>query len=74
MDRTDEVASDALPTIDLVNGDALRELITCGRGIKAGHLFIPCTLCRAPVDAAAMPLNGQFCASCALASYGHSSN
>jgi hypothetical protein len=57
-----------------VNGDALRELVTCGRRIKAGHLFVPCTLCWVPVDTAAMPLNGQFCASCALASYGHSWN
>jgi hypothetical protein len=57
-----------------VNGDALRELVTSGRRIKAGHLFVPCTLCRVPVDTAAMPLNGQFCASCALASYGHSWN
>jgi hypothetical protein len=74
VDRTDEVASDALPTLDLVNGDALRELITCGRRIKPGYVFVPCTLCLVPVDSAGMPLNGQFCASCALASYGHSSN
>jgi hypothetical protein len=57
-----------------VNGDALRELVTRGRRIKAGHVFVPCRLCGVPVDTATMPLNEQFCAACALASYAHSWN
>jgi hypothetical protein len=57
-----------------VHGNALRELVILGRRLKAGLVFVPCTLCGVPVDTATMPLNEQFCAACALASYAHSWN
>jgi hypothetical protein len=57
-----------------VHSHALLRLITRGPRIKAGVVFVPCTLCRVPLDAATMVLNERLCAACALASYEHSWN
>ncbi|HEV8459875.1 MAG TPA: hypothetical protein VGQ38_04125 [Gaiellaceae bacterium] len=42
-----------------------------GRQIAARVAFVPCRLCRAPIDLATSQTLAHVCAACALASYVH---
>jgi hypothetical protein len=57
-----------------VRTEALRRLIVAGPLIKPGQAFVPCSVCKSPIDLAATPLDERICASCALTLMGHSSN
>jgi hypothetical protein len=66
-------SSDGGPTIAGVTGDPPKQVVP-GRRIPIGVAFVPCRLCRAPIDLAYSRTRNHTCVECALASYEHSWN
>jgi hypothetical protein len=58
----------------VVRAEAPHQLIALARIIQPGQAFVPCSVCKSPIDLAATALDGRICAICVLSLLGYSEN
>jgi hypothetical protein len=57
-----------------VRAEALHQLIALAPIVKPGQAFVPCSVCKSPLDLATTALDARICARCALILLGYSEN